>query len=290
MSTNVYTRITLDEHTREWYEWRKAGIGASDAPIIMGDSPYMTKQELWDIKKGLTQAKPTNYIQALGHKFEPIARGSFEFIVDADFPPCRVEHSEMPWLRASLDGFSEQRKEILEIKMVGQAALGSFDKKNPKPLKRHYAQIQHQLMVTGFDICHYYCYTLTPSKEAIEDVCFFEVRRDDKYILEELFPKLYEFWKSLKEEKQVGPIALAQEYVALKEQVSEIEKRLSQIQEELLNSSTDPKFRVGPVMITRFAVKGAVDYSKVPQLEGVNLDEYRKAERISTRFQIIRDK
>src|SRR5581483_972237 len=35
-----YTIVDLRQGTQEWLGWRNQGIGASDAPIIMGENPW----------------------------------------------------------------------------------------------------------------------------------------------------------------------------------------------------------------------------------------------------------
>ena len=32
----------LHQNTPEWHQWRRQGIGASDAPVIMGETPFKT--------------------------------------------------------------------------------------------------------------------------------------------------------------------------------------------------------------------------------------------------------
>ena len=45
----------LRQNTPEWHRWRRQGIGASDAPVIMGETPFKTPRTLWSIKTGCTQ-------------------------------------------------------------------------------------------------------------------------------------------------------------------------------------------------------------------------------------------
>ena len=37
----------LQQNTPEWHRWRKQGLGASDAPVIMGDAAFKTPRTLW---------------------------------------------------------------------------------------------------------------------------------------------------------------------------------------------------------------------------------------------------
>ena len=32
----------LQQNTAEWHRWRRQGLGASDAPVIMGDAAFKT--------------------------------------------------------------------------------------------------------------------------------------------------------------------------------------------------------------------------------------------------------
>ena len=45
----------LHQNTPEWHRWRQLGIGASDAPVIMGDGAFKTPRMLWSIKTGRMQ-------------------------------------------------------------------------------------------------------------------------------------------------------------------------------------------------------------------------------------------
>ena len=46
----------MEQKSEEWLDWRKKGIGSSDAPIIMGVSPWKTPFELWEEKTGTQRA------------------------------------------------------------------------------------------------------------------------------------------------------------------------------------------------------------------------------------------
>lgn len=39
--------IRLKQNSADWTEWRKSGLGASDAPIIMEKSPWSTPYKLY---------------------------------------------------------------------------------------------------------------------------------------------------------------------------------------------------------------------------------------------------
>ncbi len=61
-----------------WHEWRRGGIGSSDAAAIMGVSPWRTPKEVWEEKVYGTSVIIDNSAMARGRELEPIARTWFE--------------------------------------------------------------------------------------------------------------------------------------------------------------------------------------------------------------------
>ena len=58
----------MDQNSPEWHEWRRKGIGSSDAPAVMKVSPWMTPYMLWEIKRGVAQEEPKSlFILDKGH-------------------------------------------------------------------------------------------------------------------------------------------------------------------------------------------------------------------------------
>ena len=141
----------------EWLAWRKQGLGSSDAPIVMEMSPWCTPYRLWEIKTGVYE-KPETSNRAIerGNALEPKARAQYELEQDIDMPAKLVVHARHSWLRASLDGYNEAEKRILEIKCPG-AADHALACSGVVPGK-YWPQIQHQLLVTGANCVDYYSF------------------------------------------------------------------------------------------------------------------------------------
>ncbi|MES2145765.1 MAG: YqaJ viral recombinase family protein, partial [Pseudomonadota bacterium] len=99
---------------QEWLKWRKGGIGSSDAPIIMGASPYKTRLQLYKEKISPEIKEETSFIQQMGNDIEPRLRSYMEFKHDRTYAPKLVVMAEYPHLRASLDGCSEDGQAIIE--------------------------------------------------------------------------------------------------------------------------------------------------------------------------------
>jgi len=178
-------------NTEEWYEFRKNGIGSSDAPIIWGNSPYCTPFALWELKTGQKKAWDGNWATRRGHQLEPRARAHYELMHDIDMSPTLVQHSSFPWMRASLDGYNDGV--ILEIKCPGskdhQTAL------NGRIPDHYYPQVQHQLFVSGARRCDYFSFT-EESQITLHTFVDYEFIRA-------YFLKAVDFWSAV--EKRIPP-------------------------------------------------------------------------------------
>lgn len=134
--------IQLEQGTPEWHEWRLQGIGASEAPMILGISKYKSAYKLWQEKTGTIETKDDyNFIFEKGKSIEAKARAYFELMNDKDCPPACMEMDGFPFIRASLDGYNAKENFALEIKYVGKDAMGE------EITPQHYAQVQHQMMI-----------------------------------------------------------------------------------------------------------------------------------------------
>jgi putative phage-type endonuclease len=142
-----------------WLEWRKKGLGASDSPIIMGVSPWMTRYDLWMQKTGQKITKDgvnSNWAIDRGNRLEPLARAHYELMVGFSAPAILCEHPKYPFIRASLDGYNAENQIVLEIKCPGRV---DHDKamRGKIPMK-YYPQVQHQLFVSNAKKADYFSF------------------------------------------------------------------------------------------------------------------------------------
>lgn len=100
--------IFFDQGTNEWRNWRKRFSTASEAPIIMGMSPFFTPWQLWMVKIGQKPELPPHPGMIRGHEFEPIARRLREDQTFIATPPtCFEAVIDGTPFSASLDGFAD---------------------------------------------------------------------------------------------------------------------------------------------------------------------------------------
>lgn len=182
--------VNLNQNTVKWKDWRGRGVGASDAPAIMGESPWTTPLECWLDKTGLREKPEFNAFAIVamrrGQELEPKARELFEKQHGTAFPAVSAEHKEYAFIRASFDGYNEQENAILEIKCPGKVDHEKAVKGNLPGKYR--AQVQQQLLVSGAEKCYYVSWDGQG-----DEIVVLEVLPDPKY-QEELLNALIDFW------------------------------------------------------------------------------------------------
>ena len=179
-----FIRLDFDQSTDEWLSWRRGGIGASDAPVVMGLSPWQKDNELLLLKTGQQAERPANGAMQRGKRLEPMARLAYVRHTGIDVAPVCVQSREHPWMRASLDGLSADGRVVLEIKCPGEkdhrlAASGGVPEK-------YYPQLQHILAVTGLEEIYYWSFRF-------DSTALLKVDRDETFIAG-LLEKEVAFW------------------------------------------------------------------------------------------------
>ncbi len=150
------------------------GIGASDAPVIMGENPWKTPQVLLDEKLGKIAPFQGNAATRRGNELEPIARSEYAKTFNLSVAPAVIQCISRDWQIASLDGISSDRRRVVEIKCG--VKVYEYAARHRKPPQYYFGQLQHTLSITGLEKIDFYCFL--PNKSPV----FIEVPRDDKYI------------------------------------------------------------------------------------------------------------
>lgn len=268
--------VALMQNSAEWLEFRKDMVGASDAPIIMGVSPWITPYKLWEEKLGIKEPAPPTFDMRRGLEREEEARCAFEKETGLSVFPVVKVHPDYPWMMASLDGMDIEERHIVEIKCPGHM-IGLSDTVPDK----YYPQVQHQLAVTGLDMAYYFTYTPYSTK-------LIEVKRDDEYI-KKMIDKELEFYECLvnftaptlanrdyTEREDAEWLEMSAMYLDLQKSMKLLEDEETRMRGKLIALSGGANTMGGGVKLLKIARKGNIDYSAIPELKGVNLEEYRK--------------
>lgn len=145
----------MEQNTAEWLSWRQSGIGASDMPILFGESdktPFM----LWQEKMGMVSNSITVYARGKGGETEARLRAKYSLETGRQYGPVLASHDEYKWMLASLDMYTvEERKQYMgEVKFVGKKVYESIVSVQTIP-RKHYIQMQQQRLVLGSCHCVY---------------------------------------------------------------------------------------------------------------------------------------
>lgn len=147
--------LNLIQGTPEWHAHRAACFNASDAPAMMGVSPYKTRTQL--IRERATGIVPeidsaTQKRFDDGHKFEALARPLAEAIIGDDLFPC-TGVSDDGLYSASFDGLTLLGDCVFEHKSLNNDLRDVMvDESADENLAEHYRiQMEQQCMVSGAD-------------------------------------------------------------------------------------------------------------------------------------------
>jgi putative phage-type endonuclease len=265
----------------EWLQWRQKGIGSSDAPIIMGVSPYSTPFKLWEDKTAAEVKEDTSnqYIKDKGNRIEPKVREFYSLSRGfMSFEVALIEMQGFAHIRASLDGMHThiltqkvesqdgqievpaiEDIELIEIKFIGKEPwLKSMDTslvvRDRVPI-HYWPQIQHQLMVTGAKVCHLLAYWDKEGDEQMRDanLSVVSVYPDHEYIAQ-LIEEEQKFWKFVTDKapppfcdrdyktlKFKGATGLANKYKRLKLKMQKAEADLDAIKSVIVEAAKAEK-------------------------------------------------
>jgi putative phage-type endonuclease len=141
----------LKQGDAAWHTHRAGHWNASDAPAMLGCSPYLTRRQLLQqLHTGLApevDAATQRRFDA-GHRFEALARPLAEEIIGDDLAPVVGSEGE---LSASFDGLTLMGDTAFEHKTLGADLRAVLDPhREVNDLPKHYrVQMEQQCMVAG---------------------------------------------------------------------------------------------------------------------------------------------
>jgi len=270
----------IHQNTPEWLQMRKRFIGASDAPVIMGSSPWKTPYRLFQEKLDLIPSIAPTESMKRGLNLEEAARQKLEEMTGLFFLPQVKIHASISYMMASLDAIDPENKYIAEIKCPNKedhaiALNGNIPGK-------YFPQLQHQLEVCGLDMAYYFSFNGTEGAVV-------KVYRNDQYI-KNMIDKERVFWECMQEcrfpemterdyEKQESQswINTATQWLAVSEQIKSLEREEKELREVLVHMANNKNAIGGNIRLTRALRKGSVEYSQIPELKCIDLEQYRKS-------------
>lgn len=281
----------------EWLKYRKGGIGSSDAPVIMGVSPWSTPFKLYldKIEPEVKEDDSNSFIKQKGNDIEPRIRAYYELQCGESFSPELLEMSGATHLRASLDGLNKKKTHGIEIKLLGKEDFENL-KKGIIP-EKYKPQVHHQIMVGDLERVTIIGYLYEKGENSFDPSCVHthDVLPDLNYQIE-LLEAENKFWIGVctrrppefcdgdyKELRVKGAKALADKWCQLKLKIEELETEQAEIKAKLEGMVDHPRMNCGNVTIVHVNGRaGSVNYKKImslPEVSALKIDEekYRGA-------------
>lgn len=195
--------ITADPNDPAWHEARRTFIGASDAPAVLGISPWATPLDVWASKLNIGDQFQGNLSTDMGHALEDLIR---QTLAEQLGRPVAVDgrtirHPDHPHIAASPDGWISGKAELAECKYVGPNTAYQWANGVPVYVQ---AQCQVQMAVTGARRVHVAALIVDHGPRFFTAA----VERDDT-VIGEIVGRLNQFWAEHIETQQRPDIDLA---------------------------------------------------------------------------------
>lgn len=246
----------------EWLEYRRQGLGGSDAPTIVGFNPYNSLFRLYADKKGLIGAVEDNEAMRQGRDLEAYVAERF---MEATGKKVRrrnfmFQSEEYPFMLADIDREVVGENAGLECKTTSAFTKSDFEG-GEIPLY-YYAQMTHYMAVMGYDRMYlavvvlgkgFYWFCIERDEAEIESLVAAEKAFWESYIVPNVPPALdgseatenalREIYPSETDDSEVlVPTELMKRYAELKDIADNAKSQLdgikAEIQATLGNSST----------------------------------------------------
>lgn len=272
------TIVQLKQGSPEWLDYRRTMRNASETAAVLGASPWMTPYQLWLLKTGRAQPKVTAAMQH-GTDMEATAREAYERLTGIVMQPLVMRDGPYS---ASLDGCTLDGDLILEIKCPykGQASALWNDAVVGKTPEHYMLQVMHQLMVSGAKSAHLYVFDGASAQllEIQPDEAVMQRIRDgwdafQVYLDTDTPPPLTDADTVVRDD--LAWVEAAQGFAQAKRASDLADEAVAMVRESLLALAKHPKEQGAGVLVTRYWKAGNVDYKRVPELKGINLDAYR---------------
>lgn len=147
----VILTSTEDMHYDEWLDWRKKGIGGSDASVVCGINRYKSPVELWMEKTNQLPYQEAGEAAYWGTQLETLVKAEFTKRTGIEVKQANqlLQSEEHPFMLANLDGeciHPTHGKCVFEAKTASAYKSGEWEDAIPD---EYILQVQHYLAVTG---------------------------------------------------------------------------------------------------------------------------------------------
>jgi len=185
----------------DWLSWRSKGIGASSAATLFDSNPFESRLDLWKKLRGSTHKKFETHRMAKGKDLEALLFPELRRVykIDIEEQMC-LEHPQMPYIRATLDGINTAHACLWEMKFIGDYEKYMDMRYIPRA---HQLQIQQQLLLaeacfptngTGRTWKAFYIYSNGIGPKGIDWKVIEE--SPDQQLQQKIIEKINSFWQT----------------------------------------------------------------------------------------------
>ena len=315
---------TKDLSHEDWLQFRKQGIGSSDAAAACGIHPYLSMLELWMIKTGRMTSNIDESIEGYsplywGNTLEPMVAKYYQEHTGNKVRRVNaiLQHPspDKAFMLANLDYAitSNDEVQILECKTAGEHGAKLW--KHGVPLYVT-CQVQHQLAVTGKQAAHI-CVLLCGHEAKI-----YKVERDER-LIESIMEHEHLFWQYVATDtpptpdhsesaaralKQLYPTPkpsskvdltdddgankLFEQLLSYRDYMQELEQRHDQVKHQLQTLIADNEVAVfdkGAISWKRSKDSVGLDSKAVIKVHPELLAKFSKTKQGSRRFVVLND-
>lgn len=186
--------VHLLQGSAEWHAHRRTTRNASDASVMMGASPTISRRELVRLMANGLEREFSDYVQKFildrGHEVEPALRAFAEEMIGEDLYPVTATTDD-GYMGASFDGISLDDRIIFEAKQASEEKFQCIERGEIPPADRW--QITQQFAVCeSAEVCYYCVGDGTP-----DGTRFLKIERSQ---VEADIPRLIAAWRQFDED------------------------------------------------------------------------------------------
>lgn len=277
----------VKQRSPEWFAERKERITGSNVGAILGLSPYRKPHDVMRAMvrdyHGAEREFTGNIATDYGTANEQTATIAYEMFHGGSVQECGFfVHPEYDWLGASPDGLVGDGG-LLEIKCpFGQREKNPPEFKSLTEQEHYFAQCQIEMACAGRNWLHFYQWA--PKGDKLERV---EI---DHNWLAWAIPKLRAFYDSYLVEREapkrhLAPrhevdqrpalLDIATQYKEINDTIKELEVRKKDLLADILDMADGAELAINDMKLSQVERKGNVNYKAIPELDGVDLEQYR---------------
>lgn len=259
--------------TQEWIDLRREKITATDASVIMQVNPWKNLHQLYE-EKIYGSIRYVNSRMKRGLELEPIARELFISKTGISVTP---KIAVKGWQMASLDGINEDHSVLVEIKCPSDAHHDIAVAGRVPDL--YYPQVQHQMHVCNLKKCFYFSF------DGFDGVIV-EVKKNETYV-KQMIEKEWDFYQKIKNKNMPDKYQnldfnkdwqdLSAHYIEISDKIKELQFQQEQIKRKIVFLSGEKDSIGAGICLAKFSKKGHVQYHKIPELKGVDVEKYRSS-------------